>query len=130
MLSTTTSKIAIEEPIQDNSLSLRRQQTKIPVKSTSMIRQLPAFDIATTKRTKNQKTKTIHRTITISTYNIRTLKRLGKLHQLIHRCNDNNIDLVVVQEHRWQTYRQTDTYIETWNNSTWRFEYSSATSTG
>jgi hypothetical protein len=125
-----TSKITIEEPIPGNSLSLRHQQTKISKKSTSMIRQLPVFDIATSKPTKIQKPKTIHKAITISTYNVRTLKKLGKLHQLIHGCNDNNIDLVAVQEHRWQTHGQTGTYIETWNNSKWRFEYSSATLTG
>ena len=129
---TMTPKITIEEPIPGNSLSLRRQQTEISSKSTSMIRQPPVFDFATTKQTKNknQKPKTIHKAITISTYNVRTLKRLGKLHQLIHGCSDNNIDLVAVQEHRWQTHEQTSTYIETWNNSKWRFEYSSATSTG
>ena len=38
--------------------------------------------------------------------------------------------MVAVQEHRCQTHEQTSTYIETWNNSKWRFEYSSATSTG
>jgi hypothetical protein len=59
MPSTMTSKITIEEPIPGNSLSFRRQQTKISKKSTSMIRQLPVFDIATTKptKTKNQKQK-------------------------------------------------------------------------
>ncbi len=95
-----------------------------------MIRQTPVFDKATAIRTKPIKPKTFHKNITISTYNVRTLKRLGKLHQLIHGCNDNNIDLVAIQEHRWQTFGQVNTYTEIFNGSTWRFEYSSATSKG
>ncbi len=67
-----------------------------------------------TNKNQKPKTKTINKAITISTYNVRTLKRLGKLNQLIHGCNDNNIDLVAVQEHRWQTHGQTGTYIRDW----------------
>ncbi|CAF1519316.1 unnamed protein product [Adineta ricciae] len=53
------------------------------------------------------KSKTLDKTITISTYNIRTLKRVGKLHQIVHGRYTNNIYLVVVQEYRWHTQGRT-----------------------
>ena len=95
-----------------------------------MIRQPPVFDNATTSQIKTKKQKTLHKAITISTYNVRTLKRVGKLHQLVYGCDKNNIDLVAIQEHRWQTHGTIGTCTETWNNSIWRFEYTSATITG
>ncbi|CAF1615910.1 unnamed protein product, partial [Adineta ricciae] len=125
---------SVEEPIPGNSLSSRRQLAKIPRESKLMIRQSPVFEKAATSRLKpknlkNQK-KILHKTITISTSNVRTLKQTGKLHQLIYGCNKNNIDLVAVQEHRWQTSEQTNTAYQTLNDETWRFEYCSATPEG
>ncbi|CAF1276710.1 unnamed protein product [Adineta ricciae] len=95
---------------------------KIPRESELMIRQSPVFEKAATRRLKpknlkNQK-KILHKTIAISTYNVRTLKQTGKLHQLIYGCNKNNIDLVAVQEHRWQTSEQTNTAYQTLNDET------------
>ena len=68
--------------------------------------------------------------IYISTYNVRTLGPTGKLHQLITGCVKNNIDIVAVQEHRWQTSESVSTHEEHLDGETWRFEYSSATPQG
>lgn len=76
------------------------------------------------------KPKPLHKFIGISTYNVRTLRRASKLHQLIYGCDQNNIDLVAVQEHRWQTQDTISTCKATWNNAMWRFEYTSATIVG
>jgi exonuclease III len=75
----------------------------------------------------------------ISTYNVRTIKEIGKIHQLISGCIETGIDIVAIQEHRWQTKQAVDTHIErvTIENNegepkthTWRFDYSSATPEG
>jgi len=100
-----------------------------------MIRQLPVFEKAAASRPKNKNKnskniKILHKAITISTYNVRTLKQTGKLHQLVYGCNQNNIDLAAIQEHRWQTSEQISTCYQTLNNEIWRFEYSSATPEG
>ncbi|CAF1638407.1 unnamed protein product [Adineta ricciae] len=105
----------------------------IPCESEPMIRQSPAFEKAAASRSKPKNSKNqkiLHKTITISTYNVRTLKQTGKLHQLIYGCNQNNIDLVAVQEHRWQTSEQTNRTYQTLNDKYWRFEYCSATPEG
>jgi hypothetical protein len=54
----------------------------------------------------------------------------GKLHQLIDGCINNGIDLVAIQEHRWQTQEQDSTHLEYIDETTWRFEYSTATIEG
>ncbi|CAM4934583.1 unnamed protein product [Rotaria socialis] len=131
-----TPKTIIEEPIPGNSLSSRRMHARISQKSEPMIRQAPVFEKASTTRTNTNKnkntknTKIHHKAITISTYNVRTLKQTGKLHQLVYGCSKNNIDLVAIQEHRWQTTEQINTCYTILNDQTWRFEYSSATSDG
>ena len=128
-----TPKTTIEEPIPGNSLSSRRQLAMIPCESAPMIRQSPVLEKAAASplQSKIRKTKKIlHKTITISTYNVRTLKQTGKLHQLVYGCNKNNIDLVAVQEHRWQTLEQTNTAYQALNDEIWRFEYCSATPEG
>jgi hypothetical protein len=98
-----TPKTTIEEPIPGNSLSSRRQHARISHQFKLMIRQVPVFDDAMPIRTTNKISKTLYKAITISTYNVRTLKLLGKLHQLIYGCAKNNIDLVAIQEHRSET---------------------------
>ncbi len=98
-------------------------------KSQHMKEQQSVLDIAKLNRTLNEHSKAFlsHRkVIKISTYNVRTLKQLGKLHQLIDECINNDIDLVAVQEHRWQTQEQVSTHLEYIDETTWRFEYSSA----
>ena len=71
-----------------------------------------------------------HKAIMISTYNVRTLKQIEKLHQLIYGCNKNNIDMVAIQEHRWQTSEETSTLYGVLKDTKWCLEYSSATPEG
>ena len=58
-----------------------------------------------------------------STCNVRTLLRPGTLHQLTTGCKTFNIDVVAIQEHRWQTNEEA-TLI---NSNGYRFIYSTAT---
>jgi hypothetical protein len=130
-----TPKTTIEEPIPGNSLSSRRQHARILHESKPMIRQLRVVEKAAASRPKNKNKnskniKILHKAITISTYNVRTLKQTGKLHQFVYGCNQNNIDLAAIQEHRWQTSEQISTSYQTLNSEIWRFEYSSATPEG
>ena len=57
------------------------------------------------------------------TYNVQTLLRPGRLHQLTTRCKTFNIDVVAIQEHRWQTNEEA-TLI---NSNGYHFIYSTAT---
>ena len=125
-----TPKTTIDEFIPGNSLLSRHQQARISKKSNLMKRQTRVFEDATAIRTKSKTSKTLHKAITISTYNVHTLKQTGKLHQLLYGCTENNTDLVAIQEHRWQKQEQISTYYSTLNNTTWCFEYSSATPEG
>ena len=132
ILNTTTPKTTNEEPIPGKTHSNCQLQAGIS-KSQHMKEQQSVLDIAKTNRTLNEHSKAFlsHRkVIKISTYNVRTLKQPGKLHQLIDGCINNGIDLVAVQEHRWQTQEQVSTHLEYIDETTWRFEYSSATIEG
>ena len=61
----------------------------------------------------------------VSTYNVRTLYQQGKLHQFFSGCNDVNLDIVGIQEHRLITSSPTD---ELWSDDkNWVVIYSSAT---
>jgi hypothetical protein len=98
-----TTKTTIEAPIPGNSSSRSRQ---LPVTSLTrhvtpqLMTRHSVSELATATRI------TPRDTVTISTYNVRSLKiksqpnNKGKLHQLISGCIENNIDLVAVQEHR------------------------------
>src|SRR5205814_10089986 len=44
----------------------------------------------------------------ISSYNVRTLKQIGKFHELCSGCSEYNIDFIAIQEHRWQTDKEYD----------------------
>ena len=132
ILNTMTPKTTNEEPIPGKTHSNCQPQAGIS-KSQHMKEQQSVLDIAKTNRTLNEHSKAFlsHRkVIKISTYNVRTLKQPGKLHQLIDGCINNGIDLVAVQEHRWQTQEQVSTHLEYIDETTWRFEYSSATIEG
>jgi exonuclease III len=75
-------------------------------------------------------------TTIISTYNVRTIKNPGKLHQLIHGSfihsfREHEIEIVAIQEHRWQNNQQVNTHMELFSDgNTWRFDYCSATPEG
>ena len=43
----------------------------------------------------------------LSTYNIRTLLRPGRLRQLTSGCKALNLDVVAIQEYRWRTNEET-----------------------
>ena len=58
-----------------------------------------------------------------STYNVQTLLRPGRLHQLTTRCKTFNIDVVAIQEHCWQTNEETTSI----NSNGYHFIYSTAT---
>ena len=59
----------------------------------------------------------------LSTFNVRTLSRPGRLHQLTTSCKTFNIDIVAIQEHRWQTNEETTTL----SSNGYKFIYSKAT---
>ena len=61
--------------------------------------------------------------VKFSTYNVRTLLRPGRLHQLITGCKTFNMDVVAIQEHRWRTNEETTSII--FNG--YHFMYSTAT---
>ena len=42
----------------------------------------------------------VHTPLRMSTQNVRTLKRTGKLYQLIKGCSKNMVDIIAIQEHR------------------------------
>ncbi|CAM4681115.1 unnamed protein product [Leuciscus chuanchicus] len=105
---------------------------------------------AITQDNKNTTNSASHRhfshrkTTNVATYNVRTLRRTNKdgklstpetfeqserFHQLIYGCEDKNIDIVAVQEHRLPASDNINTYTETYNNKEWRFDYCSATKT-
>ena len=46
------------------------------------------------------KLRKLHIVIKVSNYNVCILQQLGKFHQFLHRCIDNGIDLVAIQEYR------------------------------
>ena len=83
-----------------------------------MIRQTPDFGGTKVTQTKRKTSKTLRKAITVYIYNVRIVKQIGKLHQLLYRCAKNNIDLVAIQEHRWQTQEQIGTHCSTLNNAT------------
>ena len=58
-----------------------------------------------------------------STYNVRTLLRPGRLHQLTTGCKTFNIDVVAIQEHRWRTNEETISI----NSNGYHFIYSTVT---
>ena len=58
----------------------------------------------------------------LSTYNVRTLLKPGKLHQVTIGCQSFNIDIVAIQEHRWQTKEETSSFC----SNGYHFIYSSA----
>ena len=68
----------------------------------------------------------VHTSVRISTYNVRTLKRIGKLYQLIKGCSKNKLDIIAIQEHRLQTKSDIDTILQ----PEFTFYYSSANSSG
>ena len=64
-----------------------------------------------------------HQFLKFSTYNVRTLLRPGRLHQLTTGCKTFNIDVVVIQEHRSRTNEETTSI----NSNGYHFIYSTAT---
>ncbi|RXN37861.1 LINE-1 retrotransposable element ORF2 [Labeo rohita] len=59
------------------------------------------------------------------------IRNPGKLHQLIHGCIEQGIEIVAIQEHRWQTNQQVDIYLEILDErNIWRFDFCSATPKG
>ena len=126
-MSQTTPKSTIEEPIPGNQHTFSTCGSASS--TTHMTEQPPALENATTNRKQLNKHSAIsHREdTTVSTYNVCSLKSAGRLHQLIHGCDESNIDIVAVQEHRRQTTEKVDTHIENYNGSDWRFDYCSAT---
>ena len=68
----------------------------------------------------------VHTPLRISTYNMRTLKRTGRLYQLIKGCSKNILDIIVILEHRLQTKNDIDIILQSENT----VYYSSANSSG
>jgi hypothetical protein len=61
---------------------------------------------------------------TFSSYNVRTLFKTGKFHQLCTGAATLSLDFVAIQEHRWITDQSYETHADT--NSGYSFLYSSA----
>ena len=68
----------------------------------------------------------VHTPLRISTYNMRTLKRTGRLYQLIKGCSKNIFDIIVILEHRLQTKNDIDIILQ----SEYTVYYSSVHSSG
>ena len=54
----------------------------------------------------------VHTPLRTSTYNLSTLKRTGKLYQLIKGCSKNMLDIIAIQEHKLQTKSDIDTILQ------------------
>ena len=54
----------------------------------------------------------VHTPLRISTYNMRTLKRTGRLYQLIKGCSKNILDIIAILEHRLQTKNDIDIILQ------------------
>ncbi|CAM4364063.1 unnamed protein product [Leuciscus chuanchicus] len=144
-LNKTTSKVTKEVPIPGNKPPSSRRCA-----INSLMTVYTPDNAAITQDNKNTTNSASHRhfshrkTTNVATYNVRTLRRTNKdgklstpetfeqserFHQLIYGCEDKNIDIVAVQEHRLPASDNINTYTETYNNKEWRSDYCSATKT-
>ena len=50
-----------------------------------------------------RKSFNVAKKLTICTYNVRTLLKIGKFDDLCSGCSEQNLDFIAIQEHRWPT---------------------------
>ena len=58
----------------------------------------------------------------LATYNVRTLLKPGRFYQLTEGCFKHNLDMIAVQEHRWNAQEE----ISAFNSEHYQFLYSAA----